>query len=99
MLDGISTRKVYPIVLVFSKIFFNYVTKKKVQPIINIAKERMSRNKVDPPAQVMLFIVDEVIANHYHPLTTNRNYNLSKIAEDVVEKNHHTNNTLKHISN
>ncbi|HCW06838.1 MAG TPA: hypothetical protein DGG95_05680, partial [Cytophagales bacterium] len=50
--DIAATKEVYPIVMAFSKNYLITVTKKEAQAIINIAKERMSKTKIDPPAQV-----------------------------------------------
>jgi magnesium transporter len=63
--DIAKTKEVYPVVMAFSKNFLVTVTRKEVQPIINFAKERMSKNKIDPPSQVTYFIIDEIIAHHY----------------------------------
>ena len=65
MQDVVSTKKVYPVVLAFSKNFLVTVAKKEIQPIINTAKDRMSKAKVDPPSQVAYFVIDEIVANHY----------------------------------
>src|SRR3990170_6030878 len=57
--DIITTKEVHPIVMAFSKNFLITVAKKEDQPIVNVAKERMSKTKIDPPAQVTYFIIDE----------------------------------------
>ena len=57
MQDVVSTKKAYPIVMAFSKNFLVTVAKKEIQPIINTAKERMSKTKIDPPSQVTYFII------------------------------------------
>jgi magnesium transporter len=94
MHDAISTRKTYPVVLAFTKNFLITVTKSEVQPIINLAKERMNKTKIDPPSQVTYFIIDEIIANHYIHIEKLETAT-SKIEEEVVEKT--TPDTLKHI--
>jgi magnesium transporter len=94
MQDVVSTKKAYPIVMGFSKNFLVTVTKKEIQPIINTAKERMSKSNIDPPDQVIYFIIDEIVANHYlqieklETLTAN-------MEEEVVEKT--SADTLKKI--
>src|SRR5450759_5212259 len=45
MQDVAFTKKVYPVVMAFSKNFLVTVAKKEIQPIVNIAKERMSKTK------------------------------------------------------
>jgi magnesium transporter len=94
MQDVISTKKVYPLVIVFAKNFLVTVAKKEIQPIINIAKERMSKSKNDPPSQVTYYIIDEVIADHYVHIQKIETIT-SKIEEEVVEKTTH--DTLKRI--
>jgi magnesium transporter len=94
MQDVVSTKKVYPMVLVFTKNFLLTITKKEVQPIINIAKARMSKAKIDPPSQVAYFIIDEVIADHYIHIEKLEGVT-SKIEEEVLEKT--SSETLKHI--
>jgi magnesium transporter len=85
MQDVVSTKKVYPIVLAFSKNFLVSVAKKEIQPIVNTAKDRMSKAKVDPPSQVAYFIIDEIVANHYIHIEKLEQLT-AKIEEDVVEK-------------
>ncbi len=94
MQDVMSTKKAYPIVMVFSKNFLVTVAKKEIQPIINTAKERMSKTKIDPPAQVTYFIIDEIVANHYLQIEKLENLT-AKMEEEVVEKT--SPDTLKKI--
>ena len=65
MQDVTSTKKSYPVVVAFSKNFLVTVAKKETQSIVNTVKERMSKSKIDPPAQVTYFIIDEIVSNHY----------------------------------
>jgi magnesium transporter len=85
MQDVTSTKKAYPIVLAFSKNFLVTVAKKEIQPIINTAKERMSKTKIDPPSQVTYFVIDEIVANHYLQIEKLENLT-AKMEEEVVEK-------------
>ena len=94
MQDATSTKKVYPVIMAFSKNFLVTVTKKEVQPIVNLAKERMSKTKVDPPSQVTYFIIDEIVANHYLQIEKLENLT-AKMEEEVVEKT--SSETLKKI--
>jgi len=94
MQDVASTKKVYPVVIVFSKNFLVTVAKKEIQPIVNTAKERMSKAKVDPPSQVAYFILDEIVANHYVHIEKLEDLT-AKIEEEVVEKT--SSETLKRI--
>jgi magnesium transporter len=85
MEDVISSKKAHPLVLAFSKDFLVTVAKQEVQSSINIVKERMSKTKIDPPAHVIYFIIDEVIASHYTQIEKLENLT-SKMEEEVVEK-------------
>ena len=94
MQDVASTKKVCPIVFAFSKNFLVTVTRKEIQPIINYAKERMSKARIDPPTQVIYFIMDEIIATHYNDIEKLETLT-AKIEEEVVEKT--SSDTLKRI--
>jgi magnesium transporter len=94
MQDVVSTKTVYPVVMAFSKDFLVTVAKKETQPIVNNAKERMSKPKVDPPSQVAYFILDEIVANHYVHIEKLENLTAT-IEEEVVEKT--SSDTLKRI--
>jgi len=94
MQDVVSTKKAYPIVMGFSKSFLVTVTKKEIQPIINTAKERMSKSNIDPPDQVIYFIIDEIVANHYLQIEKLENLT-ANMEEEVVEKT--SPDTLKKI--
>jgi magnesium transporter len=94
MQDVVSTKKVHPVVLAFSKNFLVTVAQKEIQPIFNNAKERMSKPKIDPPSQVAYFILDEIVASHYVHIEKLENLT-SKIEEEVVEKT--SQDTLKRI--
>ncbi len=92
--DVLSTKKAYPVVMAFSKNFLVTISKKEIQSIINTAKERMSKTKIDPPAQVTYFIIDEIVANHYLQIEKLENLT-GTMEEEVVEKT--SPNTLKKI--
>ncbi|HCW08685.1 MAG TPA: hypothetical protein DGG95_15105 [Cytophagales bacterium] len=94
MQDVTLTKEAFPIVMVFSKNFLVTIANKEVQSIINTAKERMSKTKVDPPAQVTYFIIDEIVANHYLQIEKLENLT-ANMEEEVVEKT--SSNTLKKI--
>jgi Mg2+ and Co2+ transporter CorA len=71
--------------MVFAKNFLITVAKKEIQPIINQAKERMSKTKIDPPSQVTYFIIDQIIDGHYGHLEK-LEYQTSEMEEKVIEK-------------
>jgi magnesium transporter len=92
--DVVSTKKAYPVIMAFSEKFLVTVTKKEVQSIVNTVKERMSKTKIDPPAEVTYFIIDEIVANHYLQIEKLENLT-AKMEEEVVEKT--SPDTLKKI--
>jgi len=92
--DVVSTKKAYPVIMAFSENFLVTVTKKEVQSIVNTVKERMSKTKIDPPAEVTYFIIDEIVANHYLQMEKLENLT-AKMEEEVVEKT--SPDTLKKI--
>jgi len=94
MQDVVSTKKVHPVVLAFSKNFLVTVAQKEIQPIFKNAKERMSKPKVDPPSQVTYYILDEIVASHYVHIEKLENLTAT-IEEEVVEKT--SQDTLKRI--
>lgn len=83
--DIVTTKDFYPIVMVFSKTFLVTVTKKADRPAIGTAKERMSKIKVDPPAQVAFFIIDEIVSSHFLQLESLEALT-AHLEEEVVEK-------------
>jgi magnesium transporter len=85
MQDITATKDNYPVNLAFSKDFLVTVASEEVQYIINSAKERLSKARNDPPAQVVYFILDEIVANHYGQLE-NIETVTSDIEEEIIEK-------------
>jgi magnesium transporter len=56
----------------------------------------MSKIKIDPPAQVLYFIIDEIVSSHFAQLEKLEDFS-SRIEEEVVEKT--TPDTLRKIFN
>jgi magnesium transporter len=81
---------------VFSKTFLITVSKESSKPIMDLAKERMNKIKVDPPALVAYFIIDEIVSGHFSELQKIEELT-AKIEEEVVEKT--SADTLKKIFN
>ncbi|MGF3522372.1 MAG: magnesium transporter CorA family protein [Candidatus Bathyarchaeia archaeon] len=92
--DVITSKEVHPIVMGFCKDFLVTVSKKADQHIIDLAKKRMSKTKIDPPAQVIYFIIDEAVSNHFTQLEKIEELT-SAIEEEVLEKT--SQQTLKNI--
>ncbi len=81
----VTSKEVSPIVLIFAKNFLVTVARKADEYIFNVAKERMSKTKIDPPAHVVYFILDEVVSNYYTRLERIEEYT-SHLEEEVVGK-------------
>jgi magnesium transporter len=94
--DIAATKDFYPLVIVFSKNFLVTVLKKADQQAIITAKERMSKIKVDPPAQVAFFIIDEIVSSHFLQIEKLEDLTVH-LEEEVVEKT--SPDTLKKIFN
>ncbi len=85
MQDVVSTKQAYPVILAFSKDFLVTVAPKEIQSIVNLAKDRMSKTKIDAPSMVTYYILDEIAAYHYVHLEKLEGLT-SEIEEEVVEK-------------
>jgi magnesium transporter len=94
--DVVSAEKFQPIVIVFSKTFLVTVSRNIDQSIFKTTKDRMSKIKIDPPAQVLYFIIDEIVSSHFAQLEKLEDFS-SRIEEEVVEKT--TPDTLRKIFN
>ena len=92
--DIVVTKDVHPIVMAFSKNFLITVAKKEDQAMVNVAKERMSKTKIDPPAQVAYFLIDEIVSSHFVHLEKIEQLT-ARLEEEVVEKT--SPETLKRI--
>ena len=85
MQDITSSKKTHPVTLVFSKEFLITVAPKEIQYIINLAKERMSKSRLESPAQVAYFVIDEIVSSHYGHLETLETLT-GDIEEEIIEK-------------
>jgi magnesium transporter len=94
--DVLATKEAYPIVMAFSKNFLVTVARKEIQPIINLAKERMSKTKNDLPSTIAYYIIDEIVASHFVHLEKIEEIT-AQIEEEVVEGT--SSQTLKKIFN
>jgi magnesium transporter len=80
-----AAKKINPIVLVFSKGFIVTVSKSEDQGIVNLAKQRLDKIKVDQPAVTAFYILDEIVSNHFVHLEHIEDL-ASRLEEEVVEK-------------
>jgi magnesium transporter len=80
-----EAKRINPIVLAFSKTFLLTVAKSEDQRIINLAKERLDKVKVDQPVVAAFYILDEVVGDHFVHLEHIEDL-ASRLEEEVVEK-------------
>jgi magnesium transporter len=80
-----AAKKINPIVLAFSKGFIVTVSKTEDQEIVNLAKQRLDKIKVDQPAVTAFYILDEIVSNHFVHLEHIEDL-ASRLEEEVVEK-------------
>jgi magnesium transporter len=80
-----AAKKINPIVLAFSKGFIVTVAKNEDQEIVNLAKQRLDKIKVDQPAVTAFYILDEIVSNHFVHLEHIEDL-ASRLEEEVVEK-------------
>ncbi len=92
--DISASKETHPIIMAFSKTFLVTVSKSEDQGFVGTARERMSKTKVDPPAQVTYFIIDEIVSSHFTQLEKLETLT-SQLEEEVVEKT--SPKTLKQI--
>jgi Mg2+ and Co2+ transporter CorA len=85
MQDITSTKKTYPITLAFSKEFLITIAPNEIKYIINLAKERMSKSRLESPSQVAYFVIDEIVSSHYGHLE-NLETLTGDIEEEIIEK-------------
>ncbi len=83
--DVVKCRQVYPITIAFTADFLVTIEKAEYTGIINLAKARMSKDKIDTPSLMMHHILDEIVSNNFVHLekiedcTTN-------LEEDILDK-------------
>lgn len=84
-----SAKKIDPIVLVMAKDFIVTVAKSEYQKIINLAKQRLDKVKVDHPSIVAFYLMDEIVADHFVHLERIEEL-AAHLEEEVVEKTDQT---------
>lgn len=80
-----EARKINPFVLVFAKDFLVTVAKGEDQNVVNLAKERMDKVKVDQPSVVAFYLLDEIVSSHFTLLEEIEEL-AAQLEEEVVEK-------------
>jgi Mg2+ and Co2+ transporter CorA len=94
MQDAVTTKDVYPVILAFSKDFLVSVAQTDIQSIVDVAKQRLSKLKLDQPSIVAYYVIDEIVSDHFVQLE-NLESLTSEIEEEVLEKT--SQETLKKI--
>jgi magnesium transporter len=84
-----EAKEVNPLVIAFSKYFLVTVAKSEDQSVINLAKQRLDKVKVDQPSVAAFYILDEIVANHFVHLEHIEDL-ASRLEEEVVEKTDQT---------
>jgi len=84
-----GVKEINPVVLGFSKSFIITIAKSEDQKIINLAKERLHKVKVDPPPVVAFYIMDEIVSDHFKHLERIEDLSAS-FEEEVVGKTDQT---------
>lgn len=83
--DVFETKRINPFVLAFAKDFLVTVARSEDQKVIDLAKERMDKVRVDHPSVVAFYLLDEIVANHFTHLEKIEDL-ASHLEEQVVEK-------------
>ncbi len=84
-----AEKKVNPILMAFSKDFLITIAKSEDQRIINLAKERLHKVKVDPTAVAAFYVLDEIVADHFVHLERIEEL-AAGLEEEVVQKTDQT---------
>ena len=83
--DVFETKRINPFVLAFAKDFLVTVAKSEDQRIVNLAKARMDKIKVDQPSVVAFYLIDEIVSDHFAHLEKIEDL-AANLEEQVVEK-------------
>lgn len=83
--DIITSKKIHPVTIVFSKNFLITVEKKDLHNTVGLAKARMLKTKNDPPATVAYYLLDEMVDNNFSHLQKLEELT-STLEEDVMGK-------------
>lgn len=85
VLEIVASKKIQPIIIVFSKDFLITIEKKEYRKIVDLAKARMLTTKNDPPSIVAYYILDEIIDNNFSHLQKIEEFT-ANLEEDVFKK-------------
>ena len=80
-----EAREINPVVIALSKDFLVTIAKNEDQRIINLAKERLHKVKLDPTSVAVFYILDEIVADHFGLLEKIEDL-AAKLEEEVVQK-------------
>lgn len=83
--EVIASKKIYPLIVAFSKDIMITVEKKEYRKIIDLAKVRMRKTMNEPPSIVAYYILDEIINSNFSHLQKMEELTAT-LEEDVMKK-------------
>jgi magnesium transporter len=90
----LGEKEINPVVLAFTRNLLVTVQKDADLHVVEMTKRRMNKTKVDPPALVAYYIMDEIVADHFDHLEKIEEHT-ARLEEHVLERPDHT--TMKSI--
>ncbi len=84
-----AAKKINPIIVIISKNYLITISKSEDQKIINRAKERLDKFRVDQPSIAAFYVLDEIVTDHFAHLEQIEEL-AAHLEEEVVEKTEQT---------
>jgi len=81
----VDAKRVFPIIIAFSKDFMITVETGEYKGIIDMAKARMSKTRADPPSITAYYVLDEIISNNFSHLEKLEGV-IANLEEEIVER-------------
>ena len=83
--DILESKDIRPIVIAFSKNFLVTVVKGNEQHVVGMVKARLNKARVDPPALVAYYLLDEIVSDHFAHLEKIEELTAT-MEEEILEK-------------
>lgn len=83
--DILESKDVRPIVIAFSKSFLVTVVKDGERHVTDMVKARLNKTRVDPPALVAYYLLDEIVSDHFAHLEKIEELTAT-LEEEILEK-------------
>jgi len=83
--DVVKSKEVYPITIAFTADFLVTIEKAEYKGIIDLAKARMTKGKIDTPALMVHNILDEIVSNNFVHLEKIEAFT-TNLEEEIMEK-------------